>query len=314
MTGHRYRAFGLKIESDRAISSLAPSESTFAGPADVEIPGGEIRAPDRWRDLDGAEIAFNGDGYFLTFEKCGLFQVIGGRRIVVQPDPLATARQVDLYLLGSVFGALMHQRGILPFHCNAVEVEGFAFLFCGDSGAGKSTLAAHFVERGFRLLSDDLCALHFDDEGRLVAAGGVARLKLWQDTLEHFGRSSAGLPLVPLYDEKFELPLGKGSSMDPLPVAALYHLRETDGARSPGIYPLHGLDAANSVTANIYRRRHADVIGAAPSYLAAAARIVRQIPIFAMNRNWGLAHFEREALAAEEHMRQLVVKMVSTGL
>ncbi|MEG8053162.1 hypothetical protein QP185_07710 [Sphingomonas aerolata] len=53
------------------------------------------------------------------------------------------------YLLGTALGALLHQRALLPLHCNAIVHDGKAFLFCGDSGAGKSTLAAVFEARGY---------------------------------------------------------------------------------------------------------------------------------------------------------------------
>lgn len=304
--GHRYLAFGLRIESAWPISSLIVSEPPFAGGSDVEIIQGEIPIPEEIQNVDGLQVRVQGGNYYLAIKECGRFEVIDGRRIIVEPDPHATRDQINLYLLGSIFGTLLHQRGILPFHCSAVEFEGSAFLFCGDSGAGKSTLAAHFIDRGLRLLGDDLCALHFDTNNQLVATPGAARLKLWHRTLEAFGRSSAGLGLVPWYEDKFELPLAAGKPGEPLPVAGLYHLRTAEGGRAPGIHRLKGLEAANSVTANIYRRRLADLMGAAPSYLSATARIVAEVPIFTINRNWGFAHFREEALAAEDHMRQLV--------
>jgi hypothetical protein len=312
MSGYRYGAFGLTIESGESISALQPSALAFAGPADVEILEGAVRIPENPQIIDGVEVSVEGDNYYLCVPGCALFQVVGGRKIVVQVDPRSTRDEAHLYLLGSVFGVLMHQRGILPFHCNAVEIDGSAFLFCGDSGAGKSTLAAYFVQRGYRLLSDDLCALRFDGDGRLRVSGGVERLRLWQDTLEHFGRSSAELALVPGYDQKFDLPLNKRKTAEPLPVVAMYHLRQAYLEREAGIFRLQGLDAANSVTANIYRRRHADLIGAAPFYLSTAARIVDRVRIFAMNRNWGFANFRQEARAVEEHMRKMVEEMAST--
>lgn len=314
MTGHRYLAFGLKVDSTRSISSLGASALPFVGLPDVEIIQGEVRDQDNVQNINGVEVNVEGDNYFLNIDECARFQVIGGRKIIVQADLRATPDQVDLYLLGSVFGVLLHQRGILPFHCNAVEIEGSAFLFCGDSGAGKSTLAAHFVERGFRLLTDDVCALNFTSDGLLLASPGVARLKLWQDALDLLGRSSAGLRLIPWYEKKYELPLTGENWGKPLPVAGLYHLRLAEGGRIPGIYPLKGLEAANSVTANIYRRRLADLTGAAPFYLAASARIIDRTPIFTMNRKWGFEHFLADALAAEDHMRRLIRDAASSRL
>jgi hypothetical protein len=248
----------------------------------------------------------------LGIDDCSRFLISGGRRIVAQPEANATREQVNLFLLGSVFGTLLHLRGTLPFHCNAVEAGGSAFLFCGDSGAGKSTLAAYFVERGYRLLSDDLCALDFADDGRLFASPGVARLKLWRETLDLFGRSADGLKLVPWYDDKFELSLATEGLVEPLPVAGVYHLRTAEDGRPHGIHPLRGLEAANAITANIYRRRFADLAGAAPFYLAATSRIIDLVPIFTINRHWGLDHFTDEARAVEDHMALLANKKQRT--
>lgn len=310
MACHRYLAFGLRVASVRALPSLLVSEHPFSSEPDVQILEGEVQLPNDTILVDGIRLAVDGESCFLSIEQCGTFQVLGGRKIVIQADPAVTPEQVNLYLLGSVFGVLLHQRRLLPFHCNAVEIEGSAFLFCGESGAGKSTLAAHFVDRGFHLLSDDLCALRFAADGRLLAAPGAARLKLWGDTLKLFRRSSDGLQLVPWYEDKFEIPLVDHTRPQPVKVAGIYHLRVAEEGREAGIFPLEGLQAANSVTSNIYRRRLGDLVGATRSYLAAAGRIVNEVPVFTVNRKWGLTHFRDEAEAAEQHMRQLAAQAV----
>jgi hypothetical protein len=309
MPSHSYLVFGLHVASVRALPSLLVSEDPFFGEPDVEISEGEVELPTNTTLIDGIRLAVDGESCFLSIEQCGTFQVLGGRKIVIQADPAVTPEQVNLYLLGSVFGVLLHQRRLLPFHCNAVEIEGSAFLFCGESGAGKSTLAAYFVDRGFRLLSDDLCALRFEADGRLLAAPGPARLKLWRDTLELFRKSSDDLQLVPWYEDKFEIPLIDQSRPQPVEVAGIYHLRVAEDGLEPGIFPLEGLQAANAVTSNVYRRRLGDIVGATRSYLEATGRIVNEIPVFTINRNWGLVNFRDEAEAAEEHMRQVAAQV-----
>lgn len=50
----------------------------------------------------------------------------------------------------------------------AVEIDGQGVLFIGPSGSGKSDLAIRLIERGARLISDDLVELRQD--GQSVAA------------------------------------------------------------------------------------------------------------------------------------------------
>ena len=313
MTDHCYIAFGLRVRSSWPIPALAESEAPFDGPPDVDIVAASVPVPATVQDVDGLKVNVNGKAAFLDIEECGRFEIVEGRTIRVEPESGATTEQVNLYLLGSVFGMLLHQRKLIPFHCNAVEIDGSALLFCGDSGAGKSTLAAHFIERGFRLLGDDLCALSFGPGGQVLATPGAARLKLWQDTLEEFGRSRAGLKLLPWYEDKFEVPLSVTGWAQSVPVAGIYHLRIAENGRPPGIHALKGLESANAVTANIYRRRLADLSGATQFYLAATARIVETVPTFTINRNWGFAHFYNQVRQLEEHMHGIVEEHARIG-
>src|SRR5687767_37791 len=81
---------------------------------------------------------------------------IDATSILVSPAPAVPEQNLRLYLLGSAFGALLHQRGLLPLHANAVEIDGKAVAFMGASGEGKSTLAAWFHDRGFNIIADDV--------------------------------------------------------------------------------------------------------------------------------------------------------------
>ena len=51
------------------------------------------------------------------------------------------------------------QRKVLPLHGSAIAINGKAYAIIGDSGAGKSTLALAFLNRGYRLLTDDVIAV-----------------------------------------------------------------------------------------------------------------------------------------------------------
>lgn len=306
MSPYRYRTFGLGIASDRPIAALAPGDPDASEAAEIKIFRGEVHVPKEIEEIDYIGVFVDGDDYYLSIPECGRFRITGGHTIIIQPDPRASPDQIDLYLLGTVFGVLLHQRGLLPFHCSAVEAEGLAFLFCGDSGAGKSTLAAHLSGQGLQLLGDDVCALNVKSGSRVIAVGGPSRLRLWQDTLQQFGQDSSGLSLIPGYDDKYELRLTQESVPESFPVGAIYHLRRAGGERPAGIWPLRGLEAVNTVTTNIYRRRFADRVGAAPNYLSATRQIVDRVSIFTMNRKWSFGHFDEEARALVTHLRRIV--------
>lgn len=301
---NHYKIFGLVFRSDIALPSLEPAATPPCDP-DVDVVLGAPARPDPGVEFIDMQVEAVGDRVRLWVPECAWFEIIDGRTIVYQPEPGATAEQVALYLLGTAFGVVLYQRGMLPMHCNAIVHDGRAFLFCGDSGAGKSTLAAFLERRGYPLLTDDVCAVRFDADGRPIAYPGIPRLKLWTGSLEALGRSADGLSLIPWYDDKYEMPMMRAMPTDPVPIAAIYHLRTATNGAKPEIVRLGGLDAANAITANIYRRRIADLLGAGPEYLSAAVRIIAATPIFAMNRDWGLDRFEAGGLHAEEHFRAL---------
>ena len=300
-----YRAFGLVFASDIVLASLAASRVP-PQPADVEIRRGRPARPDPGVPVDDMQVAVNGTALLLSIPDCGWFDVSDGVRITYEARSGITPAHMAAYILGTALGALLHQRALLPLHCNAVIHDDKAFLFCGDSGAGKSTLAACFEARGYTLLTDDLCAIGRDGEGRFSVHPGIPRLKLWIESLEALGREDEPLTRIPWYEDKFEVAMSRPTEQRGYPVAAIYHLRMAGDDVAPGIYRLSGLDAANAVTANIYRRRVADLLGRAPDYLRDSAALIRTIPIFRFNREWGLDRIGLEAAVAEFHIRELV--------
>ena len=108
-------------------------------------------------------------GSIVAVEGIAEYAVEGGRKIWVKPAENAPTRNVRLFLLGSVMGLLLHQRGDLPLHANAIEIDGKALAFAGPSGSGKSTLAGAFHDRGYRVIADDVCVV------RSVGGSGGSR-------------------------------------------------------------------------------------------------------------------------------------------
>ena len=245
-------------------------------------------------------------GAIFAVPEVARYAVLDGRRIIVDPADGADPRNVRLYLLGSAMGLLLHQRGILPLHANAVEIGGQAFAFMGPSGAGKSTLAAWFHDRGHRVIADDVCAVRFDAQSRPWVSQGLPRLRLWKSALEASGRSDGHFERSYAGDDqwdKYDVPLAQsGVASDPVPLAALYLLTEGDEL---AIDRLEGIAAADAVFANTYRGQYIDGSQQARSHWESSLKLISAVPIFSAARHWGFERFDEQAGGLLDHARSI---------
>jgi hypothetical protein len=167
-----------------------------------------------------------------------------------------------------------------------------AAAFAGHSGAGKSTLAAQWLRGGGTVLADDLCAVETGPVERppLGSAGdgglawprvypGLARIKLWPDSLALAGIDGSGLPpLAPSIDKvSLATPAPAG---DPVPLRRLYILRP-GGEPAAEIRPLTGPEAVFAVLDSVYRWPIAVAMGsAAASQWAACVALASGCEVF----------------------------------
>lgn len=301
-----YRIFGLDVRFPRPLATLHGALAEPQAMPDVEVDFAPI-PPFSARETvnEDLELDWGARELALQVDEVGRFLLRDGHTVVADPYPGASRDEVDLYLAGSVMGAVLHQRGVLPLHCNAFDCGGAAILLCGDSGAGKSTLAAWFEARGYPLLTDDVCAVTFGPSEPPLAHPGIPRLRLWDDAIEMTGRGGTPSRPVPWAEGKFELEMKTSRAREALPIGAIYHLCEAEPEGDFAITPLHGLAAVDAITSNIYRRRIGDIVGRAPQYLQDAARLAKNSPIFRIERRWGVDKFSLEAQIIERHFKKL---------
>ncbi len=112
------------------------------------------------------------------------FVVLPGARQVIWRKLQDVPNEVFFtYFLGQVLSYCLLARGIEPLHATGIVVGQQAIAFLGDSGFGKSTLAAAFLQKGYRILTDDVLVLEFRDEN-VWARPGIARIKLNPDSAD----------------------------------------------------------------------------------------------------------------------------------
>jgi hypothetical protein len=293
-----YSVFGLTVRSEMELPELFPSVDDRD--PDVLIRVAALAEPQSQPGLKAI-----GEALLLTVPDVARFRIDSGREIVVELSSGAPERNVRLYLLGSAFGALLHQRGLLPLHANAVEIDGRAIAFMGESGAGKSTLAAWFHDRGFRVIADDVCVVGFDN-GLPYAAPGLPRLRLWAEALELMGHSVDRFPRSYVGQEqqaKFDVPIDVAkAATSNIPLAALYLL---DRGAEFAISELRGLEAADAVFANTYRGAFVSAAGNNEVHWRSSIGLVRTLPVFRVARTWDLVSLDCQSLQILEHARLL---------
>lgn len=282
----RYTVFGLSVVSDLPLPDLREDHSGAVH--DVTIRVGAIDDPDT---RPGYHV---GDRTaLLVIPDVARFWIVGGNEMTVEPAPGAAERDVRLFVLGSAMAAVLHQRGLLPLHANAVGVGDAAIALLGHSGAGKSTLARWFHDQGHQVLSDDVCVVDADG----TVAPGIPRLRLWRDALEASGRAAHDYDLSFAGADKFDVPIAEPEPRA-LPLRAIYLLGRADAVC---IAPLTGARAVAALVANTYRGSYVSAAGQGGAHLVACVSLARRVPLFTFDRGWSLDRFDTDAAALVDH-------------
>lgn len=220
------------------------------------------------------------------------YAVRDGAEITVEPETDARPEDVRLYLLGSMFGALLHQRGVFPLHAAAVEINGSAAAFAGPSGAGKSTLVALLARRGGRLITDDISVIEPLAEGQVGVWPGAAHVKLDTPGLEALRESGSGLGPAGGDRAKYHLPVETGRELgDPVPLRRLYLLEESRG--EPVIELLSGMEATHALIDETYFIGLVEGLGLTAQNFRLAASVARSVKVCRLHRPRGFEHLQR---------------------
>ena len=276
-----YRVSGLSVASEivlpGAIASIAD------GGAQVSIRRGPVPENLANPRSSGATWQIAGKQFLLRIPEIVRFLLTEGREIVFAPETEAGAADVAIFILGTVFGILLHQREQVVLHASAVRVNGRAVLFCGSSGAGKSTIAAALAQRGYPLVTDDVCAVTVTDAGASTVNPDGRQLKLWAQAIERLDLAARRGERVRASLEKFYVDPGEVFS-EPLMLGAVYALREARPPHAPGIEKPNVVDSALILRRSAYRPLLVRRLDQKTNYFHAAAAIANTAGIFHLTR------------------------------
>ena len=160
----------------------------------------------------------------------GLKLQIFDDRIICAADPrVFDDTLLGMELLGTAMPLWLERKGIVAFHCAAVETRGKAFALLADSGEGKSTMAAYLLTKNCRLLADDVTAVEVKS-GIPIVRPAFPQMKLWPGSVKHLKKRGKAYPRVIKGFPKRLVTVGGGDVGDfcsrPTPLKAIYLLKQ----------------------------------------------------------------------------------------
>ncbi|AVO54517.1 hypothetical protein [Ectopseudomonas mendocina] len=277
-----HKAYGLSIGTDLSLPELSSMSPDAVDCVDVEIRQMTLDAPERYGALQQMAPFLWASRTCLWLQVPGVvtFLVREGRQILFDPVAGVDEDSIRVFLLGSAIGALLMQRGLLVLHGNAVRIGDRCLICLGHSGAGKSTLATAFSLRGYEILADDVVPVTAD--GWVLP--GIARAKLWADSIAHLGIEAAGLQRIRPMLEKFSLPLERSPALEPIALGALYILDKHNLA-SPTIQTLQGVQRFEKLCEHNYRPRFIDAMGLQAQRFSLCAAVAGKVKVKQLMRS-----------------------------
>jgi hypothetical protein len=305
MTGFTsYRLAGLRIVSELPLPGLLSGDASTVGEV-VIIRHASVPAklPPPVTVIDEAQ--YDGKALLFTIPEVGRYLIREGSEILVDAERSAQKNDICAYLLGSAFGTLCHQRGIVPLHSAAIDIKGGSVAFIGPSGAGKSTLAATLSSRGHQVIADDVSFLRLESNGTVMLWPGIRRIRLWEDAVHALGFKGSGVEREFRGYNKYLVPVRPPDDpFAPRRLRRIYQLGVVPAGTTANLTQVQGAAAVEILMQNIYCAPYAEVMGRKPAAFAFCAAIARQVPVFRFSRPLGFDVLCKGLDVLEDHLRE----------
>jgi hypothetical protein len=305
MGPHYYAYAGLRVASEICL----PEWGIFEGTKPADDPDVVISVD----DIPDRNSAGTGYHRVITATECRFFipgigslRIRNGSEIVVSPAQGVLPDQVRPWIIGSAWGSLCYQRGLLLIHASAVMVDDAAVLFCGRAKGGKSTLAALLNMRGHALASDDLCHLDVPADGFPVVYPSTPSFKLWSDALGQLGWSTEQAKPDHSRAGKFHITPSISNPVKPSPVHGIYLLEWGELS----INRLAGLTALRRfLLSATYRAKLLESTEQLGRHSMRSMTILQRVPVWELKRPRDLAEIGKTAdLLAAHWSEQRMIK------
>ncbi|WPC43296.1 hypothetical protein [Clostridium sp. JS66] len=270
-----YTVFGLKISSEIPISELLPSE----GDEDIKIILGKVPSKIDHIIIKADDYQMSKTEFLFSVENVGRYYIKDGKLILIEPYEKADSKSINVYLMGTAFGVVLLQRGMVPIHGSSVIINDQCVIFTGDCGAGKSTLCSAFRKNEYEFLSDDISVITLNEEGIPMVQPAFPQQRLCSDSARMMGYDIASLSLASNTDHKYVISDPNNFKSEPMPLVAIFELCPKQDC-TIGIRKLEGTDKLWNIIKNIYYSTILLRLGINVDYFKQCIDIVKIIPFY----------------------------------
>lgn len=275
---YTYSAFGLDIASQIPVTGF---ESKTDIQPDIHIKTGDV--PHQLKGVRKKGVLFEATDtqFLLHIENVASYHAINGSEIIVKTYTKDVKPLISAFIIGTVFGALLQQRGMIALHASTLYFNKKTLVFAGMSGSGKSTLAAAFLKKGGYLVADDVSVVDIRDKKPLVIPSFPC-IKIWDDALKNLNIKTTSLTNIRAELKKYFLPVKQFHSI-PTPADVIFVLAYHN---KPDIIvqELHGADKFNALKKHTYMFRSIADQQLLIHHFQFIHHIARHLPVFLITR------------------------------
>lgn len=304
MAKNTYRICGIPVLSELLLPGAIQSEPLASGENAVLITRATAPLALTNATTSGERWQANQTQFLLDVPEIAVFLIEDGERIFYSPNPGASEHDICVFLLGTAFGVLLHQRKAMVLHGAAVAHEGQAILLCGRSGAGKSTFAAALCNQGYSFVADDLCVITQKSHQPAQVLPDGRQFKLWGQSIDHLNWSDRRGQVVRESFDKYFLPAPSAVN-SAVTIAAIYMLSAEGPGRERGIHPLSLPDATRALEMESYRPYFRQLFNSPEAAIRQSTQILAYAPAFMLTRPMGFEFMKSNVEQLRAHWHSL---------
>ncbi len=272
-----YKVYGLVVKSEIELKELEKINLTEF---DVLIEKGKVPRKLTNPEKVGVRYQAKKNEFLLFVDNICKFYILNGSKIIIEDVGNPSLSEIKLFLLGSAFGALIFQRGKIPFHGSTVLINNKAIIISGVSGAGKSTATAELVLQGYPIIADDVSLIDIVDN-KVCVFPGFARIKLWADTIKLL-KISDNLEKIRPQLEKYSFPVDNYHNKETeISTVVIIKTKNTEGVI---IKELKGVEKFKILNNNIYRKQFAKSLKVEQEQFKIVSQMSAKVKLYVLER------------------------------